>query len=135
MNRHDSEHLAGMLEQAGYIPATGQDLIDGSADIVLAGGQESMSQAPHAANLRNGTKMGDMAFSDTMTRAGLIDPSQGYHMGHTAEKLHTGCQTTREGAGKYPRPNPKTTTASPRASTRCGVRAARFARTRPSPGA
>ena len=73
-----------------------QQVADGSVSIVIAGGQESMSQAPHAANLRNGTKMGDMAFIDTMTRDGLIDAFHGYHMGQTAENIASRWQITRE---------------------------------------
>jgi acetyl-CoA C-acetyltransferase len=73
-----------------------QQVADGSVSIVIAGGQESMSQAPHAANLRNGTKMGDMAFIDTMTRDGLIDAFHGYHMGQTAENIARRWQITRE---------------------------------------
>src|ERR671911_1470046 len=51
----------------------------GDSDIVVAGGQESMSQAPHTMHLRNGTKMGDTQLIDTMLRDGLIDAFQGYH--------------------------------------------------------
>src|SRR4051795_7985770 len=53
----------------------------GDADIVVAGGQESMSMAPHAMHMRNGTKMGDAQFIDTMIRDGLWDAFHGYHMG------------------------------------------------------
>jgi len=73
-----------------------QQIADGSVSIVIAGGQESMSQAPHAANLRVGTKMGDMAMVDTMTRDGLIDAFHGYHMGVTAENIASRWQITRE---------------------------------------
>ncbi|OXE36596.1 MAG: acetyl-CoA acetyltransferase [Phenylobacterium zucineum] len=73
-----------------------QQIADGSASVVIAGGQESMSQAPHAANLRVGTKMGDMAMVDTMTRDGLIDAFHGYHMGVTAENIASRWQITRE---------------------------------------
>ena len=73
-----------------------QQIADGSVNIVIAGGQESMSQAPHAANLRVGTKMGDMAMVDTMTRDGLIDAFHGYHMGVTAENIASRWQITRE---------------------------------------
>ena len=78
-----------------------QQILDGSADIVIAGGQESMSQAPHASNLRNGTKMGDVAFIDTMTRDGLIDAFHGYHMGQTAENIAARWQITREDQDKF----------------------------------
>jgi len=73
-----------------------QQIADGSVSIVIAGGQESMSQAPHAANLRVGTKMGDMAMVDTMTRDGLLDAFHGYHMGVTAENIASRWQITRE---------------------------------------
>jgi acetyl-CoA C-acetyltransferase len=54
---------------------------------VVAGGQESMSQAPHAAQMRNGTKMGDVSFTDTMIKDGLWDAFNNYHMGQTAENI------------------------------------------------
>ena len=73
-----------------------QQIMDGSANIVIAGGQESMSQAPHASHLRGGTKMGDVSFMDTMTRDGLIDAFHGYHMGQTAENIAARWQITRE---------------------------------------
>ncbi|MES2897598.1 MAG: acetyl-CoA C-acetyltransferase [Pseudomonadota bacterium] len=72
-----------------------QQIADGSVEIVIAGGQESMSQAPHAAHLRNGTKMGDLSFTDTMTKDGLIDAFHGYHMGQTAENIAARWQITR----------------------------------------
>ena len=59
----------------------------GDSDIVVAGGQESMSQAPHVVHLRNGTKMGDTDLVDTMIRDGLWDAFNGYHMGNTAENV------------------------------------------------
>jgi len=68
----------------------------GDADIVLAGGQESMSQAPHCAHLRNGQKLGDLNFVDTMLRDGLWDAFHGYHMGVTAENVAEKWQITRE---------------------------------------
>jgi acetyl-CoA C-acetyltransferase len=68
----------------------------GDSGIVVAGGQESMSQAPHCAHLRNGTKMGDMQFVDTMIRDGLWDIFNGYHMGNTAENVAEKWQITRE---------------------------------------
>ncbi|MFN4295343.1 MAG: acetyl-CoA C-acetyltransferase [Brevundimonas sp.] len=64
-----------------------QQILSGDARIVVAGGQESMSQAPHAANLRGGQKMGDLSFTDTMIRDGLWDAFNGYHMGQTAENI------------------------------------------------
>ncbi|MGO4409329.1 acetyl-CoA C-acetyltransferase, partial [Brevundimonas sp. M-11_2] len=64
-----------------------QQIREGDAKIVVAGGQESMSQAPHAQQLRAGQKMGDLAFVDTMIKDGLTDAFHGYHMGQTAENI------------------------------------------------
>ena len=72
-----------------------QQIADGSASIVVAGGQESMSQAPHAQNLRGGQKMGDLQFVDTMIKDGLWDAFHGYHMGQTAENIASRWQITR----------------------------------------
>ncbi|WP_037256577.1 acetyl-CoA C-acetyltransferase [Rhodovibrio salinarum] len=68
----------------------------GDANIVVAGGQESMSQAPHAQHLRNGQKMGDLKLVDTMLKDGLMDAFHGYHMGNTAENIAKQWQITRE---------------------------------------
>jgi acetyl-CoA C-acetyltransferase len=68
----------------------------GESDVVVAGGQESMSQAPHAAHMRNGTKMGDVTFVDTMIKDGLWCALMGYHMGNTAENVAEKWQITRE---------------------------------------
>jgi acetyl-CoA C-acetyltransferase len=73
-----------------------QQIANGDADIIVAGGQESMSMAPHAAHLRNGTKMGDTKFVDTMIKDGLWDAFHGYHMGTTAENVATKWQISRE---------------------------------------
>ena len=73
-----------------------QAILNGDSRIVVAGGQESMSQAPHAAHLRNGVKMGEIAFVDTMIRDGLWDIFNGYHMGITAENVAKKWQITRE---------------------------------------
>ena len=73
-----------------------QAILNGDSGIVVAGGQESMSQAPHAAHLRDGAKMGDVAFVDTMIRDGLWDAFNGYHMGNTAENVAQKWQITRE---------------------------------------
>src|SRR4051794_9811693 len=72
-----------------------QQIADGSVDILIAGGQESMSQSPHAAQLRSGVKMGDTTFVDTMTKDGLLDAFHGYHMGQTAENIASRWQITR----------------------------------------
>jgi acetyl-CoA C-acetyltransferase len=68
----------------------------GDADIVVAGGQESMSMSPHAAHLRQGQKMGDLQFVDTMIKDGLWDAFNGYHMGQTAENVANQWQISRE---------------------------------------
>jgi acetyl-CoA C-acetyltransferase len=68
----------------------------GDAQIVVAGGQESMSQAPHCVHLRNGVKMGDAQMIDTMIKDGLWDAFNGYHMGVTAENVAQRWQITRE---------------------------------------
>ncbi len=68
----------------------------GDAEIIVAGGQENMSQAPHCVHLRNGTKMGATELVDTMLRDGLWDAFNGYHMGNTAENVAQKWQITRE---------------------------------------
>jgi acetyl-CoA C-acetyltransferase len=68
----------------------------GDARIVVAGGQESMSQSPHCTHLRNGTKMGAAELVDTMIKDGLWDAFNGYHMGNTAENVAKRWQITRE---------------------------------------
>ena len=73
----------------------------GSSSIVVAGGQESMSQAPHCAHMRDGTKMGDMKFIDTMIKDGLWDAFNGYHMGNTAENVARQWQITREEQDRF----------------------------------
>jgi acetyl-CoA C-acetyltransferase len=77
-----------------------QQVLDG-AKIVVAGGQESMSQAPHAMHLREATKMGDTAMIDTMIKDGLWDAFNGYHMGTTAENVARQWQITREEQDKF----------------------------------
>ena len=78
-----------------------QQIADGSASVVIAGGQESMSQSPHAQQLRNGQKMGDLALVDTMIKDGLWDAFHGYHMGQTAENIAARWQITREEQDKF----------------------------------
>ena len=68
----------------------------GEANILVTGGQESMSQAPHSAHMRNGTKMGDTKLVDTMIKDGLWCSLMGYHMGNTAENVAEKWQITRE---------------------------------------
>ncbi len=72
-----------------------QQIRTGESAIVVAGGQESMSQSAHAAYLRAGTKMGDLGLIDTMIKDGLWDAFNGYHMGTTAENVATAFQITR----------------------------------------
>jgi acetyl-CoA C-acetyltransferase len=78
-----------------------QQIANGDADIIVAGGQESMSQAPHAAYMRSGTKMGDFKLVDTMLKDGLMDAFNGYHMGNTAENVASKWQLTREDQDKF----------------------------------
>ncbi len=73
-----------------------QQIATGDADIIIAGGQESMSLSPHCAHLRSGVKMGDYSLIDTMIRDGLWDAFNGYHMGITAENVAKEFQITRE---------------------------------------
>lgn len=73
-----------------------QQIATGDAKIIVAGGQESMSMAPHAAHLRGGTKMGDMKMIDTMIKDGLTDAFYGYHMGITAENIARQWQLSRD---------------------------------------
>lgn len=78
-----------------------QQIADGAARVVVAGGQESMSQAPHAQQLRGGQKMGDLALVDTMIKDGLWDAFHGYHMGQTAENIAARWQITREDQDRF----------------------------------
>jgi len=78
-----------------------QQIAAGDAKIVIAGGQESMSQSPHAQNLRSGQKMGDLALVDTMIKDGLWDAFHGYHMGQTAENIAARWQITREDQDRF----------------------------------
>jgi len=73
-----------------------QAIRNGDSTIVVAGGHESMSQAPHCIHLRNGVKMGDAQMVDTMIKDGLWDAFNGYHMGNTAENVAQRWQITRE---------------------------------------
>ena len=97
-----------------------QALLNGDSEIVVAGGQESMSMAPHAQYLRGGTKMGSLEFVDTMIKDGLWDAFNGYHMGNTAENVAKQYQITRDAAGRIrgrirrTRPRPRRRPASSR---------------------
>jgi acetyl-CoA C-acetyltransferase len=73
-----------------------QAILNGDSEIVVAGGQESMSMAPHCAHLRNGVKMGNFDMVDTMIKDGLWDAFNGYHMGNTAENVAQKYQITRQ---------------------------------------
>jgi acetyl-CoA C-acetyltransferase len=73
-----------------------QAIMNGDSDIVVAGGQESMSMAPHCQHLRNGVKMGNFEMIDTMIKDGLWDAFNGYHMGNTAENVAKQYQITRQ---------------------------------------
>src|SRR5438552_8182262 len=73
-----------------------QAIVNGDSDIVVAGGQESMSVAPHCAHLRGGVKMGNFEMIDTMIKDGLWDAFNGYHMGNTAENVARQWQITRQ---------------------------------------
>jgi acetyl-CoA C-acetyltransferase len=72
-----------------------QAILNGDSDIVVAGGQESMSMAPHCQHLRNGVKMGNFEMIDSMIKDGLWDAFNGYHMGNTAENVARQWQITR----------------------------------------
>jgi acetyl-CoA C-acetyltransferase len=73
-----------------------QAILNGDSDVVVAGGQESMSMAPHCQHLRNGVKMGAVELVDTMIKDGLWDAFNGYHMGTTAENVAKKWQITRQ---------------------------------------
>lgn len=78
-----------------------QAIISGSSVIVVAGGQESMSQAPHLVHLRNGKKLGDASFIDSLIKDGLEDAFNHYHMGVTAENVAEKWQVSREEQDRF----------------------------------
>lgn len=78
-----------------------QQIALGDAKIIVAGGQESMSMAPHCAHLRGGVKMGDFKMVDTMLKDGLTDAFYGYHMGITAENIASQWQLSRDDQDQY----------------------------------
>ncbi len=78
-----------------------QSLKAGDSKIIIAGGQENMSLAPHAVFLREGKKLGDLEMTDTMIKDGLWDAFHGYHMGVTAENVATKFQVTRNDQDKF----------------------------------
>tara|TARA_X000000368_G_scaffold400005_1_gene371472 strand:+ start:97 stop:1275 length:1179 start_codon:yes stop_codon:yes gene_type:complete len=78
-----------------------QSIKSGDAKIIIAGGQESMSLAPHSVHLRDGKKLGNAEMLDTMIKDGLWDAFNGYHMGVTAENVSTKFQVTRDDQDKF----------------------------------
>ena len=78
-----------------------QSIKSGDSKIVIAGGQENMSLAPHAIHLRDGKKLGNTEMTDTMIKDGLWDAFHGYHMGVTAENVAEKFQITREEQDKF----------------------------------
>lgn len=78
-----------------------QQIATGDANIVVAGGQESMSMAPHCQHLRGGVKMGDYKMVDTMLKDGLTDAFNGYHMGTTAENVAKQWQLSRDDQDQF----------------------------------
>ncbi len=95
----DSKTAFGINQVCGSglraVALAAQQIRTGESDIVIAGGQESMSQSTHAAHLRAGHKMGDLNLIDTMIKDGLWDAFNGYHMGVTAENVAKEYQITR----------------------------------------
>ena len=93
-------------------------ITSGDSKIVVAGGQESMSQSPHAIHMRNGTKMGDATLIDTMIKDGLWDAFNGYHMGTTAENVAQKWQITRASQDEF--------AAASQAKAEAAIKAGRF---------
>ena len=95
----DSKTAFGINQVCGSglraVALAAQQIMSGESDIVIAGGQESMSLSTHAAYLRAGTKMGELNLVDTMLKDGLCDAFNGYHMGITAENVAAKWQVTR----------------------------------------
>ncbi|WP_298223897.1 acetyl-CoA C-acetyltransferase [Acidocella sp.] len=95
----DSKTAFGINQVCGSglraVALAAQQVMSGQSEIVVAGGQENMSLAPHAQHLRAGHKMGDLSFVDTMIKDGLWDAFNGYHMGITAENVAKQWQITR----------------------------------------
>ena len=78
-----------------------QSIKSGDSKVIIAGGQESMSLAPHSIHLRDGKKLGDTELTDTMIKDGLWDAFHGYHMGVTAENVAEKFQVTRDQQDKF----------------------------------
>src|SRR5919205_1468583 len=92
-----------------------QAILNGDSEIVVAGGQESMSQAPHCAHLRGGVKMGNFDMVDTMIKDGLWDAFNGYHMGNTAENIARQWQITRAQQDEFAVPSQQKAEAAQKA--------------------
>ena len=101
------------------VAIAGQAIRAGDAGIVVAGGQESMSLSPHAAHMRAGQRMGEIAFTDTMIKDGLWDAFHGYHMGTTAENVAERWQIARAEQDEF--------AAASQARAEAAQRAGRFA--------
>jgi acetyl-CoA C-acetyltransferase len=101
----DSKTAFGINQLCGSglraVALAAQQVRTGESAIVVAGGMESMSQAPHAAYLRAGTKMGSLEFTDTMIKDGLWDAFHGYHMGTTAENVAEKYQISRNDQDQF----------------------------------
>ncbi len=78
-----------------------QQIVNGDASVIVAGGQESMSMSQHTSHMRAGTKMGDVKFVDTMLKDGLFDAFHGYHMGTTAENVAAKWQISRDEQDRF----------------------------------
>ena len=83
------------------IASGAESIISGNSNVIIAGGQESMSLAPHSIHLRDGKKLGDTELIDTMIKDGLWDAFHGYHMGVTAENVAEKFQITRDQQDKF----------------------------------
>lgn len=92
-----------------------QAVLAGDSSVVVAGGQESMSQAPHSAPLRQGQKMGSLEFVDTMLVDGLLDAFQGYHMGNTAENVAEKWEISRQQQDEFAAASQQKTEAAQKA--------------------
>jgi len=96
----DSKTAFGINQVCGSglraVALAAQQIMSGQSEILIAGGQESMSMSPHCAHMRLGTKMGDLKLIDTMIKDGLWDAFNGYHMGTTAENVARAYQITRD---------------------------------------
>ena len=117
----DSSTAFGINQVCGSglrtVALAAQQIMSGESQIVVAGGQESMSQSTHAAYLRQGTKMGDLGLVDTMIKDGLWDAFNGYHMGTTAENVATKFQITRQQQDEFAAASQNKASAAQKAGT------------------